>query len=55
MRTQILSRQKELGIVPPHTELPDINPLGTPEIPNRAGRQALPADGLHQALGRALR
>jgi arylsulfatase A-like enzyme len=30
MRTQILARQKELGIVPADTELPSINPIGTP-------------------------
>jgi arylsulfatase len=40
MREQILARQKELGIVPPHTELPDINPLGTPE--NRTGPDGKP-------------
>jgi arylsulfatase len=28
-REQILARQKEMGIVPPDTELPPINPLGT--------------------------
>jgi arylsulfatase A-like enzyme len=31
MREQTLTRQKELGLVPPETELPPINPLGTPE------------------------
>ena len=31
MREQTLARQKELGIVPPDTELPPINPIGTPE------------------------
>jgi arylsulfatase A-like enzyme len=31
MREQTLSTQKELGIVPPDTELPPINPIGTPE------------------------
>ncbi|WP_029432221.1 arylsulfatase [Blastococcus sp. URHD0036] len=30
-REQILGRQKELGIVPADTELPPINPIGTPE------------------------
>jgi arylsulfatase len=30
MREQTLARQKELGIVPKETELPDINPIGTP-------------------------
>ena len=40
MREDILARQKELGIVPPHTELPDVNPLGTPE--NRTGPDGKP-------------
>jgi arylsulfatase A-like enzyme len=31
IRGQILSRQKELGIVPADTELPPINPIGTPQ------------------------
>ena len=31
MREQTLARQKELGIVPADTELPPINPIGTPE------------------------
>jgi arylsulfatase A-like enzyme len=31
IREQTLARQKELGIVPPDTELPLINPIGTPE------------------------
>src|SRR3954467_11359394 len=31
IREQTLARQKELGIVPPDTELPPINPIGTPE------------------------
>ena len=31
MREQTLARQKEMGIVPADTELPPINPLGTPE------------------------
>jgi len=30
-REQILARQKQLGIVPPTTELPPINPIGTHE------------------------
>jgi arylsulfatase len=29
MREQTLARQKEMGIVPPDTELPPINPIGT--------------------------
>src|SRR3954465_13834355 len=31
MREQTLERQKEMGIVPPETELPPLNPLGTPD------------------------
>jgi arylsulfatase len=31
LREQTLARQKELGIVPPDTELPPVNPIGTPE------------------------
>jgi arylsulfatase A-like enzyme len=31
MRERTLARQKELGIVPADTELPPINPIGTPE------------------------
>ena len=36
MREQTLARQKELGIVPPDTELPPMNPIGTPETADRA-------------------
>ncbi|MGW4386495.1 arylsulfatase [Streptomyces sp. NPDC004685] len=31
MRTQTLARQKELGLVPANTELPPVNPIGTPQ------------------------
>ncbi len=31
MREQILARQKEMGLVPPETELPPLNPIGTTE------------------------
>ena len=40
MREQTLARQKALGIVPADTELPPINPIGTPE--NRTGPGGLP-------------
>ena len=40
MREQTLARQKELGIVPPETELPPINPMGTPET--RTGPEGQP-------------
>ena len=38
MREQTLARQKELGLVPANTELPPINPIGTPET--RTGPEA---------------
>ncbi|MFG2926544.1 arylsulfatase [Streptomyces sp. NPDC048305] len=31
MREQILARQKELGLVPKDTQLPPVNPIGTPD------------------------
>ena len=31
MRVQTLARQKELGLIPADTELPPLNPIGTPE------------------------
>src|SRR3984885_11032024 len=40
MREQTLARQKEMGIVPADTELPPINPIGTPE--NRTGPDGQP-------------
>ena len=43
MREQTLARQKELGIVPADTELPPINPIGTPET--RTGPDGLPVPG----------
>ncbi len=55
MREQTLARQKELGIVPPDTELPPINPIGTPETRIGPGRQAVPDDGRHPAVGLAVR
>ncbi len=48
---QILARQKELGIVPANTEVPDINPDRYATDPYRSGRQAVPDHGLHQAVG----
>ena len=51
IRETILARQKELGIVPADTELPPINPIGTPET--RTGPDGLPwpVTRLHPALG----
>ena len=40
MREQILARQKEMGLVPQNTELPPLNPVGTPE--NRTGLDGQP-------------
>ena len=53
IREETLARQKELGIVPENTELPPVNPIGTPETRTGPGRQAVPAAGLHQAVGLA--
>jgi len=33
MRDQTLARQKQLGLVPGDTQLPPVNPIGTPETP----------------------
>ena len=43
MREQILARQKELGIVPADTELPPINPIGTPETRTGPDGKPFPA------------
>ncbi len=40
LREQTLARQKELGIVPPETQLPPLNPIGTPET--RKGPEGKP-------------
>ena len=40
MRVQTLERQKKLGIVPENTELPPINPIGTPQ--DRQGPEGQP-------------
>jgi arylsulfatase len=40
LREQTLARQKQLGIVPPETELPPVNPIGTPE--DRTGPDGKP-------------
>ena len=40
IREQTLARQKEMGIVPADTELPPVNPIGTPE--NREGPEGQP-------------
>ena len=51
MREQTLARQKQMGIVPADTELPPINPIGTPETRTGTRGPAVPAAGRHQAVG----
>jgi arylsulfatase A-like enzyme len=43
MREQTLARQKEMGIVPPDTELPPINPIGTSGARTGPGGLPFPA------------
>jgi arylsulfatase A-like enzyme len=43
MREQTLARQKKMGIVPPDTELPPINPIGTPETRTGPNGEPFPA------------
>nr|WP_271212062.1 arylsulfatase [Rhodococcus wratislaviensis]GLK38398.1 arylsulfatase AtsA [Rhodococcus wratislaviensis] len=40
MRAEILARQKEMGLIPPGTELPALNPIGGPET--RSGPEGKP-------------
>jgi arylsulfatase A-like enzyme len=42
LREQTLTRQKQLGIVPPDTQLPPINPIGTPETRTGPGGEPFP-------------
>ncbi len=42
IREETLARQKELGIVPKDTELPPINPIGTPETRTGPAGQPFP-------------
>ena len=44
LREETLARQKEMGIVPGDTELPPINPIGTPET--RSGPDGMPFPAL---------
>ena len=53
IREQTLARQKELGIVPADTELPPVNPIGTPR-PGKGPGPAIPGAGRHQAVGFAV-
>jgi arylsulfatase len=43
MREQTLARQKRLGLVPDSTELPPVNPIGTPQTRVGPDGQAFPA------------
>src|SRR4051795_6025876 len=43
MRETTLARQIEMGIVPPNTELPPMNPIGTPETRTGPAGQPYPA------------
>jgi arylsulfatase A-like enzyme len=43
LRERILARQKELGIVPQDTELPPVNPIGTPQTRTGPDGQPFPA------------
>jgi arylsulfatase len=42
IREETLVRQKEMGIVPPETEVPPINPIGTPEDRKGPGGEPFP-------------
>ncbi|WP_433760391.1 arylsulfatase [Nocardia sp. CA-135398] len=42
MREQTLARQKELGLVPQDTELPPLNPIGTPDTRRGPGGEPFP-------------
>jgi arylsulfatase A-like enzyme len=48
IREQTLARQKELGIVPADTELPPVNPIGTPAT--RTGPDGQPFPALDETL-----
>ncbi|MFI7062485.1 arylsulfatase [Kribbella sp. NPDC050124] len=43
LREQTLARQKAMGIVPPETKLPPLNPIGTPESRTGPDGQPYPA------------
>ena len=43
LREQTLARQKKMGLVPPDTELPPINPIGTPETRTGPDGKPFPA------------
>ncbi|MCX5208835.1 arylsulfatase [Kitasatospora sp. NBC_00240] len=43
MREEILARQKEIGLVPANTQLPPLNPIGTPDTRTGPGGEPFPA------------
>jgi arylsulfatase len=43
LRERTLARQKEMGLVPPDTNLPPLNPIGTPETRTGPNDQPYPA------------
>ena len=43
IREQTLARQQEMGIIPPGTELPPVNPIGTPETRTGPDGKPFPA------------
>ncbi len=43
MREQILARQQEMGLIPPDTRLPPVNPIGTPQTRTGPAGQPFPA------------
>jgi arylsulfatase A-like enzyme len=51
MREQTLARQKQMGILPANTELPPINPLGTPETRTGPAGQPFPALDITRSWG----
>ncbi|MFI5637855.1 arylsulfatase [Streptomyces goshikiensis] len=42
MREEVLARQKALGLVPENTELPPVNPIGTPDTRTGPGGEPFP-------------
>ena len=53
IREQTLARQKQMGIVPADTELPPINPIGTPQTRKGPKGKPFPPLDCHQAMGLA--
>ncbi|QMU76512.1 arylsulfatase [Streptacidiphilus sp. PB12-B1b] len=42
LREQTMARQKEMGLIPQNTELPPLNPIGTPETRTGPGGEPFP-------------